>query len=186
MEDRIIIAGHGGQGILFLGRLIVYSAMIAGREVTWFPSYGAEMRGGTANCTVVIADEMIGSPVIRNPDCLILMNEASCRRFSSLLLPNGLLIYDSSLIGDKEISSGLNAIGIPASDIAAYLNASSSANMAIAGAFIGATKIVDIDSAVRAVERITPAHRKDFIKLNKDLILRGYNYISEKGNYMIA
>src|SRR5450756_145960 len=81
MEKRIIIAGSGGQGVLFFGKLLAYAAMLEGREVTWFPSYGAEMRGGTANCTVIISDSMIGSPVIRNPDVLVVMNDDSYRRF---------------------------------------------------------------------------------------------------------
>ena len=81
MEKRIIIAGSGGQGVLFIGKLLAYAAMLEDREVTWFPSYGAEMRGGTANCTVIISDSMIGSPVIRNPDVLVVMNDDSYRRF---------------------------------------------------------------------------------------------------------
>src|SRR5208283_1066042 len=98
MEHTIIIAGSGGQGILFLGRLMAYATMLEGKEVTWMPSYGAEMRGGTANCTVVISDEMIGSPVVRNPCILVVMNDASYSRFVCKLLPGGTLLYDSSFI----------------------------------------------------------------------------------------
>ena len=98
MEKRIIIAGSGGQGVLFFGKLLAYAAMLEGREVTWFPSYGAEMRGGTANCTVIISDSMIGSPVIGNPDVLVVMNDDSYRRFVEKLSPGGILIYDSSQI----------------------------------------------------------------------------------------
>ena len=98
LEHKIMVAGFGGQGILFLGKLLAYSGMLENKEVTWFPSYGAEVRGGTANCTVIISDEMIGSPVVRNPEILIVMNEASLDKFQPRLKNGGILIFDSSLI----------------------------------------------------------------------------------------
>src|SRR3989338_5832303 len=94
----LLIAGFGGQGILFAGKLLAQSAMLEGRHVTWFPSYGAEVRGGTANCTVIISDEMIGSPVVRNPEILVVMNEASLDKFQPRLKSGGILIFESSLI----------------------------------------------------------------------------------------
>lgn len=174
MERRIIIAGSGGQGILFLGRLIAYTGMLAGKEVTWFPSYGAEIRGGTANCTVIISDEMIGSPVIRNPDILIVMNEASYDRFSGRLISGGILIYDSSMISNKEQSDDIKLIGVPASEIAASAGNSKLSNMVMAGAFAGATGIYNSDLMCKAVEAITPVRSKGSVNTNKDLILRGY------------
>ncbi len=176
MEKRIIIAGSGGQGILFLGKLIAYSGMLEGKEVTWFPSYGAEMRGGTANCTVIISDDMIGSPVIRNPNILIAMNEASCRRFSERLLPDGILIYDSSLINiEIQNYKHTKTIGIAATEISASSKNTKSANMVMAGAFVGITNMFKLDSVMQAVDEIIPARMKGLADTNKDLIKKGYD-----------
>ncbi len=180
MESRIIIAGSGGQGILFLGKLIAYSGMIEGREVTWFPSYGAEMRGGTANCTVIVSDEMVGSPVIRNPDILIAMNEASYNRFSEKLLSGGILIYDSSLINIKNHRNDIKAIGVPATELSASLKNTKSANMVMVGALVGLAHALSINSVIQAIDEITPARRKDSAGINKDLVMKGYNLFEDK------
>lgn len=176
-EKHIIIAGSGGQGILFLGRLIAYAAMLDTREVTWFPSYGAEMRGGTANCTVIISHEMIGSPVIRNPDVLMVMNDASYRRFSVRLRSGGLLLYDSSLITIADCREDISPLKVPASGIAASLKSTKGANMVMLGAFISAAGCLTLDSALKAVEEITPAHRKESLRANRELIMKGYRFV---------
>ena len=136
MEHSIIIAGSGGQGILFLGRLMAYATMLEGKEVTWMPSYGAEMRGGTANCTVIISDEMIGSPVVRNPAILVAMNDASYNRFACKLLSGGTLLYDSSLIKRTEHRNDIKALGVPASMLSSTLNSTKLANMVLMGAIV--------------------------------------------------
>ncbi|MFO0753685.1 MAG: 2-oxoacid:acceptor oxidoreductase family protein [Thermodesulfovibrionales bacterium] len=178
-EKRIIIAGSGGQGILFLGRLVAYAAMLDAREVTWFPSYGAEIRGGTANCTVIISREMIGSPVIRNPAVLMVMNEASYRRFSGRLLPGGLLLYDSSLISLGAPRQDISALRVPASEIAASLKSTKGANMVMMGAFIAAAGCLTLDSSLKALEEITPAHRKESLQANRELIMKGYRFVED-------
>lgn len=175
MEKRIIIAGSGGQGVLFIGKLLAYAAMLEGREVTWFPSYGAEMRGGTANCTVIISDSMIGSPVIRNPDVLVVMNAASYQRFAEKLSSGGVLVCDSSQIHTSTHRDDIMVIMSPAGDIAASLNCAVSANMALLGAFIAATRIVDVQSALRSVDELIPAPRRDLLAVNKEILMRGYN-----------
>jgi 2-oxoglutarate ferredoxin oxidoreductase subunit gamma len=175
MEKRIIIAGSGGQGVLFFGKLLAYAAMLEGREVTWFPSYGAEMRGGTANCTVIISDSMIGSPVIRNPDVLVVMNAASYQRFAEKLPSGGVLVCDSSQIHTSTHRDDIMVIMSPAGDIAASLNCAVSANMALLGAFIAATRIVDVQSALRSVDELIPAPRRDLLAVNKEILMRGYN-----------
>ena len=174
MEKRIIIAGSGGQGVLFFGKLLAHAAMLEGREVTWFPSYGAEMRGGTANCTVIISDSMIGSPVISNPDVLVAMNEASCQRFVEKLSSGGVLVYDPSQIHAPTHRDDIRIVPAPACDISASLNCAASANMALLGAFIAATGIVDVRSALRSVDELTPAHRRDLLAINKEILMRGY------------
>lgn len=183
MERRIIIAGSGGQGILFLGKLMACAAMLAQKEVTWFPSYGAEMRGGTANCTVIIADGMIGSPVIRNPDTLLVMNEASYKRFHERLLTDGLLIYDASLVTLGNYRNDIRTVRVPASEIAASLHATKSANMVMMGAFVAATRCMNVDAVVTALAETTPSRKKDLLSINKKLIMEGYTFVeSSKSN----
>lgn len=183
METRIVIAGSGGQGVLFLGKLMAYSAMLEGKEVTWFPSYGAEMRGGTANCTVMISDEMIGSPVTGKPDILIVLNEASYVRFLKKLVPGGLLIYDSSLVASGNGRNDIAVLAVPASEIAASLRHTKSANMVMMGAFIRAAGLVSHGSALDAIGEITSSRRKDSIAVNKDLIMKGCGYIENKESH---
>lgn len=175
MENRIIIAGSGGQGVLFLGKLIAYAGMLNGMEITFFPSYGAEMRGGTANCTVLMSDDLIGSPVINNPDILIALNTASCGRFNSKIRNGGMLLYDSSLVHNISFRSDIKNIGIPASQIAVSMLNPRSANMVIAGALAAFTDLLPIDSFINALIDITPERRKDTIKINTDIIKRGFD-----------
>jgi len=190
----ILVAGSGGQGILLLGRLIAYSGMLEGKEVTCFPSYGAEMRGGTANSTVIISDEMIGSPIMGNPDILIAMNEASLKRFQSRVKSGGLLILDSSLIASPELRGDIHAIHVPATEIAASIAESEvpnknsvltatrvrSANMVMFGALLGETGIVRVDTALHALEQLTSSKREKTLEGNKKAVMRGVAYVGSK------
>ena len=180
MEHTIIIAGSGGQGTLFLGRLMAYATLLEDKEVTWMPSYGAEMRGGTANCTVIISDEMIGSPVVLNPHILVVMNDASYARFTGKLRPDGKLLYDSSLISRTDHRDDITALGVPASMLSATMNGTKLANMVMMGAFISSTGILSLDSVVTALDDITPPSRKNTIDLNKQLIVKGFDIIENK------
>lgn len=181
-EVRIIVAGFGGQGILFLGRLIAYGGMLEFRDVTCFPCYGAEMRGGTANCTVIISDDMIGSPIVKNPDILIAMNEASIRRFQPLLKTDGILIFDSSLIRSPDIRPDVRAVGVPASEIAAAIPDSGvrSANMVMFGALLAETGILKEESAFASLGKLTPQKREKGLNGNKEAVMRGIRYIAGK------
>jgi len=176
MEQRIIIAGSGGQGILFLGKVIAHAAMKQGKEVTWFPSYGAEMRGGTANCMVVVSDELIGSPIVKNPDYLIVLNQASYNKFLNRLALNGNLIYDSSLIKNSNTRKDINIYPIEASKEASIIANPKLANMILLGYFINLSKTIDIDKVIETIEEIIPAKRKEMIEINKKLILRGFSF----------
>jgi 2-oxoglutarate ferredoxin oxidoreductase subunit gamma len=180
MEHSIIIAGSGGQGILFLGRLMAYATMLEGKEVTWMPSYGAEMRGGTANCTVIISDEMIGSPVIRNPHILVVMNDASYNRFACKLLPGGTLFYDSSLIKRTDHRDDVKVLGVPASMLSSTLNSTKLANMVVMGAIISSTGILSLDSVLSALDDMTPKRRKNSMDLNRQLIRKGFDIVENK------
>lgn len=179
-ETSIIVAGFGGQGILFLGKLLAYGGMLEGKEVTCFPSYGAEMRGGTANCTVIISDSMIGSPIVKKPDILIAMNEASLKRFQPKIKEGGLLLFDSSLVREPEIRADLRGVGVPASDLAAAEGQLKSSNMIIFGALIAVTGILKEGNAVKALERLISSKRKDSLEGNRGAIKRGKKYIADK------
>ncbi len=177
MEQRIIIAGSGGQGILFLGKVIAHSAMKQGKEVTWFPSYGAEMRGGTANCMVVISDELIGSPIVKNADYVIALNEASYKKFIERVIPGGCLIYDASLIKNSEFKKHIKFYPINASQEAAQIANPKLANMILLGAFIKISNCISIDKVIATIEETIPPKRKEMIEVNKKLILRGFSIL---------
>lgn len=177
MEKKIIIAGSGGQGILFLGRMLMSAAMLEGRDVTWFPSYGAEMRGGTANCTVIIADNMIGSPVVITPDILITMNRASIERFLPSLKKNGLLLYDSSLITRKIARKDIIAIPVPSTKIAGDMDNQKSANMVMLGAFIAKTALLRHSTLISIFEDNTDPKKAAVFSANRGLVRKGMDYI---------
>ncbi len=178
MEKGIVIAGSGGQGILFLGRLIAHSAMLSGMEVTWFPSYGAEMRGGTANCTVVISDEMVGSPVISKIDYLIVFNEQSFKKFFPRLKDEGMVFLDSTNMKD-EIMKDKRIICVPSIGLSASTGNPKLANMVMLGAFLKKTGIVSIESVIDALNEITSVSRRSTINTNIELIRKGMDFIGE-------
>ncbi len=186
MEQGVIVAGSGGQGVLLLGRLIAYTGMLSDKNVTWFPSYGAEMRGGTANCTVVISDETVGSPIVENPDHLIVMNCPSLKRFIGRLRERGTLIYDSSLINEETCLNGdladlkvFDAYGVPASDEASRLGSIKFANMVLFGAFLRASGLADITTAEEALHEILPRRHHRLIETNIKAIGRGFSIMEE-------
>jgi len=180
LEHTILVAGFGGQGILFLGKLLAYSGMIEGKEITWFPSYGAEVRGGTANCTVIISDEMIGSPIVRNPEIMVIMNEASLDKFQPRLKKNGLLIFDSSLVKKPELRPDIRAIQVPASEIAVSIGSTKYANMVMFSALLAETGMIKEKSAINALEELTPAKRKKSLDANKEAMARGRKFVEDK------
>lgn len=150
--------------------------MLDDKEVTWFPSYGAEVRGGTANCTVIISDELIGSPVVRNPDMLIIMNDASLKKFQPALKQHGLLIYDSSLVKTPHLRPDVTCEGVPATEIASRIGNTKSANMVLLGACIAKTGLFRKSHALQAVENSLPESKKKLIDQNKEAIIKGISY----------
>jgi 2-oxoglutarate ferredoxin oxidoreductase subunit gamma len=153
--------------------------MLENREVTWFPSYGAEMRGGTANCTVIISDELIGSPIVTHPDILIAMNDASLKRFQPRLKQNGLIIFDASLIKDLSLRNDIETLGVPATEISATLGDTKSANMVLLGAFIAKTALIEKTSAYEAIESSVPERKKKGIEVNKRAVMEGVRFIED-------
>jgi len=177
MEMKIIIAGSGGQGILFLGKLICQAAMIEGKNVTWFPSYGAEMRGGTANCTIIISDDMIGSPVVKNPDFMIVLNNASLRRFLPRIQEKGWLFFDSTLVTDNvDGKNGISIFPIPSSTIAGSIGNPRLSNMVLLGAFSQKSNIVKKDSILKALEMTISSDKKSLLEKNISAINRGIEF----------
>jgi len=154
--------------------------MIEGREVTWFPSYGAEVRGGTANCTVILSNALIGSPVVTHPDILIVMSDAFLNKFLPRLNQNGLLCFDSSLIKEPILRTDIKIAGIPATDISSRIGDTKSANMVMLGGWIAKTGIIHKESALQAVESSMNGKKKNLIDNNKKAILEGMRYLENK------
>jgi len=177
VQKSVIIAGSGGQGILFLGRMLTSASMLERKEVTWFPSYGAEMRGGTANCTIIISDEMIGSPVVMMPNILIVMNRASLDRFLPSLRKKGELFYDSSLITEKLARKDIMAVPVPATNIAGDMGNPKSANMVMLGAFIAKTGILREKSIFRIFDNPKDPRKIEAFRANKEFVRKGIDYI---------
>ena len=145
MQRDVIMAGFGGQGILLIGKMLAYAGMREGMEVSWLPSYGPEMRGGTANCTVVISDKPVGSPVIRSPRAVVAMNLPSLEKFEPDVRKGGLLLINSSLINRGAQRDDLTVIEVPANEMASDLGNPRGANMVALGAYLGATDAVSMD-----------------------------------------
>jgi len=154
--------------------------MLENKEVTWFPSYGAEVRGGTANCTVIISDELIGSPVVTNPDILIIMNDESLKKFQPRLKQNGLLIMDSSLIKGSTLRSDIEIVEVPATEMSRIIGNTKSANMVLLGAVIALTGLLSEKSVFEALESSMPQRRKKGIGVNKKAIIEGVRFIEDK------
>jgi 2-oxoglutarate ferredoxin oxidoreductase subunit gamma len=152
--EDVVMSGFGGQGLMFIGKLLAYSAMKEDRHVTWIPSYGPEMRGGTANCTVVVSSEEIGSPLIPHPCAVIVMNNPSLETFEPKLRSNGLLLLSSSLVNTRSVRKDVRVVVIPASEIAKSVGAEGSANMVMLGAYVTITKIVSKESIMEGLKEL--------------------------------
>ena len=152
--EDVVMAGFGGQGLMFIGKLLAYSAMKEGKTVTWIPSYGPEMRGGTANCTVVVSDKEIGSPVTPHPRALIIMNNPSLEAFEPKLQSNGLLLSNSSFVTRPVARKDIKPISVPANEIAAEAGNEKAANMVMLGAYIACTNSVSRESIVAGLKEL--------------------------------
>lgn len=175
MTEKIIIAGSGGQGIMLLGKLLALAAMKEDKFVTWFPSYGAEVRGGAAYCMVVISDKEIASPLIDVADTLIAMNEPSLEKFKAKLRGNGLLLANISLIHNPISAKTKHIVKGHFSDIALQLGTIRIANTVALGAYIARKNLVSAKTIVKAMEDIAPAGKKDLVAINKKALAEGMN-----------
>jgi 2-oxoglutarate ferredoxin oxidoreductase subunit gamma len=173
MQTEIIIAGFGGQGVLFAGQMLAYAAMDHGKEVTWFPSYGPEMRGGTANCTVIIGDEEIGSPLVRNPQAAMVMNLPSLEKYEPTVVPGGVLIANASLINRPIQREDLNSLVIPANEIAESLGNKRLANVIMVGALVEKMPFLPFEAIEAALSNHLPSRHKHMLPLNLEALQKG-------------
>ena len=173
MQNDVVMAGFGGQGLLLIGKMLAYAGMREGKEVSWLPSYGPEMRGGTANCTVVISDRPVGSPVIQSPNAVVAMNLPSLDKFEPDVRSGGLLIINTSLINRGSTRDDLTVVNVPANEIANELGNRRGANMVALGAYLGATEAVSVDGIIEVI-RETFAAKPGVIDVNITALQRGH------------
>jgi 2-oxoglutarate ferredoxin oxidoreductase subunit gamma len=176
MQTDIIIAGFGGQGVLFAGQLMAYAAMDAGWEVTWIPSYGPEMRGGTANCTVIIADEEIGSPLVLNPKAAIVLNLPSLDRYEPLVVPGGVLVANASLVNRPPMRTDIESVFIPVNEIAEEIGNRRLLNMVALGALLAKLPVLSLEEIEKALENHLPERHRKFLEVNKQALRRGAEF----------
>lgn len=179
MDHDIIFAGFGGQGVLFAGRILAQAAMVADKHVTWIPSYGPEMRGGTANCAVKISEKPIGAPMVVNPTAAIVMNQASFDKFAQGVKSGGLLVVNTSIIKNDEYPEDVKLIKVPANDLAHQLENDGVANMVMLGALIQCAGILTKEKVFDAVDEVVGVKRPQLIPINRKAIEAGIQHVLE-------
>lgn len=173
MKKEIILSGFGGQGIMSIGKNLVEAGVEEGMEVSWVPSYGPEMRGGTANCTVILSDERIGSPLVEHPSEIIVMNRAALSKFEPEVLSGGVVFVNSSIIPDKISRSDLRAVYVPCDEIAAEIGNVKVANMVMLGAYIAATNALKVETIESMIHEMFAGKKAKLIPLNMEALRRG-------------
>ncbi len=176
IHEEIIVACFGGQGVMLLGKLLSYAAMYKELHVTYLPSYGAEVRGGTAHCNIIISNEPIASPIIQNPNTIIVMNNPSLEKFEERVQPKGALLYNSSLVLRKPIRKDIYTKEIPATEIANELGNTQVANSVMLGAYTKLNEIFTINEIEEAFKKTLPKHKSHLLEINKVAIKKGFNY----------
>ena len=175
-EISIIISGFGGQGTLFAGQVLAYAALDNGKEVTWIPSYGPEMRGGTANCTVIISDNEIGSPLTRNPYAVVALNLPSVDKYEELLQDDGIMIANASLIDRGIERKNIRSVLIPANEIAEEIGDRRLTNMVAVGALMALLPVLSLEAVAKALEDHLPARHRKLLPANHEALKRGYEF----------
>jgi 2-oxoglutarate ferredoxin oxidoreductase subunit gamma len=176
METSIVIAGFGGQGVLFAGQVLAYAGMDAGRHVTWIPSYGPEMRGGTANCTVIIGDEPIGAPLVAEPDVAIVLNGPSYEKYEPLVKSGGLLVVNSDIVEVESDRANIEAVYVPANTIAEEEGTSKMLNMAVLGAMLAHRPVLELGIVEQALADHLPANKAHLVEANYRVLRRGFQW----------
>ena len=179
MKQEIIISGFGGQGVLSMGKILAYAALMEGKEVTWMPAYGPEQRGGTANVTVIISEEPISSPILSSYDSAILLNQPSLDKFQPKVKPGGTLIYDSFGIIEKPVRTDIESWQIPAKEVAAEKPMMKCFNMFVLGGYLKLHPIVSIESVMKALRKTLPERHHGLLPMNEQAILKGMEIIHQ-------
>lgn len=179
--QRILIAGFGGQGVLFLGKLIAHAGVLLGKNVTWLPSYGPEMRGGTANCAVILSDDAIGSPIVSEPDVLIAMNLPSLMAYQPRVCAGGEIIYDASLVHESPAREDVTVRALPATRLATEAGMDGLSNMILLGAFLSDCLHLTQEQLRQALEHTVPAHKAHLIEANLHAIAIGKRELAQAG-----
>jgi 2-oxoglutarate ferredoxin oxidoreductase subunit gamma len=174
METSIIIAGFGGQGVLFAGQLLAYAAMDSGKHVTWIPSYGPEMRGGTANCTVIIGDDPIGSPLVAQPDVAIVLNQPSYEKYEPLVSAGGLLVVNDSIVDERTDREDIEAVYVDANRIAEELGSAKMLNAAALGAMLARRPALTLEAIEQSLADHLPKSKAHLLEANLLVLRRGY------------
>jgi 2-oxoglutarate ferredoxin oxidoreductase subunit gamma len=179
MTEEIIIAGFGGQGVLSMGKILAYSGIMQDQEVSWMPSYGPEMRGGTANVTVILSDERISSPVLNAFDTAIILNQQSMDKFEKTIKPGGTLLYDPNGITHHPSRKDIKIFKIPAAEAAAAMGNSKTFNMIVLGAFLKAKPIVNMEIVEKGLKKSLPVRHHKLIPMNMEAITKGAELLEE-------
>lgn len=177
MEYQIVIAGFGGQGLLFSGKVLAYAALMEQRELSWLPSYGPEMRGGTANCNVIISDSPVGSPIVQNPNVLMVMNTPSLDKYEKTVVPGGKIFVDSSLVSRKVERTDVEVCYIPATKMAGDMGIPTLANMILLGAIVKSTGCVGDEAVLAGLRKIVSAKHANLLDANLQAIQAGKDYL---------
>lgn len=176
MNMQILIAGFGGQGVLFAGKFLATKGLIEEKNVSWLPSYGPEMRGGTANCSVIISDEPVGSPIVSEPDCLIAMNLPSLKRYENSVVTGGMIIVDSTLIEEKIERDDISVFYVPATKMAKEEGFATLANMILCGKLIKESADIHFENTEDALRKVIPARKANLLDINLKALSVGYEY----------
>lgn len=173
---QILIAGFGGQGVLFAGKFLATKGLIEGKNVSWLPSYGPEMRGGTANCSVIISDDPVGSPIVSEPNCLVAMNLPSLRRYENSVVPGGMILVDSTLIEEKVERSDVSVFYVPATKMAKDEGFSTLANMILCGKLIKESADLKFENTDEALKKVIPPRKANLLDINLKALKVGYEF----------
>ncbi len=185
MHTEIVLAGFGGQGVLLIGKVLAYAGMRAGREVTWMPAYGPEMRGGTCNCTVVLSDRPIGSPISKSPHGLIALNLPSLDKFEDAVRPGGIVVVNTSLINRLPSRTDVAVVAVPANELAIQCGSPLAANMVALGAYVGASGVAELEQ-VKAIVAESFAAKPALVAVNHEALSRGFALGREKAAVVAA
>ena len=176
MTHSYLIAGFGGQGLLFAGKFLAYKGLLENKEVSWLPSYGPEMRGGTANCSVIISDDPVGSPIVSEPNCLVAMNLPSLRRYENSVVPGGMILVDSTLINEKVERDDVSVFYVPATKMAKDEGFSTLANMILCGKLIKESADLKFENTDEALKKVIPPRKANLLDINLKALKVGYEF----------